>query len=185
MTHNCGPLATCSDSAGSFSCFCNRTEFSVLSDNLIDCLDTDECALGTHICSQYGSCNNTIGSYSCSCNAGYQGTGLACDDSNECLNGDHNCDTHASCKNTFGSFRCCISCTHMHTCADRHSSVHMQAPLVACVQQRTRHAALTWLSLCCFSRRCWCKAGYFGSGVACEKEGDTLASPMQCTTDGG
>jgi hypothetical protein len=103
----CGPLATCNDTYGSFTCDCGQTGFDSKSINGLDCLDTNECASKTHSCSQLAACNNTQGSFSCSCNNGYNGTGVTCSDVDECASGLSTCHAAAGvCVNVEGSFSC-------------------------------------------------------------------------------
>ena len=73
---NCtrGPSTYCSNTVGSYLCLCNPGYIQMGG----NCVDIDECKMGTHNCSLNANCTNTIGNYSCSCNYGYIGDGHTC-----------------------------------------------------------------------------------------------------------
>lgn len=65
-TDNCvDTLATCADTAGSFTCTCNAGYQGDGTTAGTGCSDVDECALGTHTCDAYARCDNTVGSFEC------------------------------------------------------------------------------------------------------------------------
>ncbi|MEK6799202.1 MAG: EGF domain-containing protein [Planctomycetota bacterium] len=66
-THNCDVNATCTDTAGGFTCACN----SGYSGDGVTCTDDDDCTLMTANCDANATCTNTPGSFTCTCNAGY------------------------------------------------------------------------------------------------------------------
>ena len=101
-TDNCDANATCTNTAGSFTCACN----SGYSGDGTSCTDNDECSLGTDNCDANATCTNTDGSFTCACNSGYGGDGTSCTDNYECNLGTDNCDDNATCTNTVGSFAC-------------------------------------------------------------------------------
>ncbi|XP_035677024.1 mucin-5AC-like [Branchiostoma floridae] len=73
-SHYCSPDATCTDTAGSFTCACNPG----YSGDGLTCTDDDECADGSHYCSPDATCTNTAGSFTCACYPGYSGDGIYC-----------------------------------------------------------------------------------------------------------
>ncbi len=58
-TDNCALNAVCSNTIGSFDCFCNAG----YSGDGVTCTDIDECALGTDDCAVTATCTNTAGSF--------------------------------------------------------------------------------------------------------------------------
>jgi alpha-tubulin suppressor-like RCC1 family protein len=91
------------------------------SDGNGNCVDIDECTLGTHGCHAFAICNNTTGSYTCTCVDGYAGNGVTCTDVDECATALHNCDPNAACLNGGGSFQCVCNegfTGNGETCAD-------------------------------------------------------------------
>jgi hypothetical protein len=70
-----------------------------------DCVDVDECALGTHSCSSNQTCFNTQGSHVCNCSPGFSRFGDVCIDVNECVISSP-CGFSQNCINTIGSFTC-------------------------------------------------------------------------------
>ncbi|KAJ1346558.1 Fibulin-1, variant 2 [Parelaphostrongylus tenuis] len=91
-----------------------------------ECVDVDECSLGSHDCGPLYQCRNTQGSYRCDpkkcaegelqnpqtgecisidCPLGYYPSNGMCHDVNECATGNR-CAVGEECVNTAGSFRC-------------------------------------------------------------------------------
>ena len=96
--NDCDDNANCSNSFGSYSCFCfNGFEGNgfncsgmcvflhllvgkMLSTSLIYTnADINECDQDLDNCDINAECSNTIGSYNCTCNTGYKGTGIMSD----------------------------------------------------------------------------------------------------------
>jgi hypothetical protein len=71
----------------------------------LDCVDADECALGTHNCTSSQLCINTAGSFMCSCLAGFSSVGSECIDIDEC-SVSAPCGPTMNCVNSVGSFSC-------------------------------------------------------------------------------
>lgn len=76
----------------------------------MDCVDTDECALGTDDCDPAAECTNLEPGFSCGpCPAGFTdvgGDGTQCDDIDECVEGTDDCDPLAGCVNDEPGFHC-------------------------------------------------------------------------------
>ncbi|CAH1253356.1 FBN1 [Branchiostoma lanceolatum] len=116
-TDNCSPQATCTNTAGGFTCAC----YSGFSGNGVSCTDINECTDGSNNCSPQASCTNTAGGFSCDCIPGYRGNGVSCIDIDECAVGTDNCSAQASCNNTAGGFTCACNPGYSGdgvTCAD-------------------------------------------------------------------
>lgn len=72
--NNCSSDATCTNTAGGFTCTCNPGYAG--SGQM--CADIDECMTGTAMCDANATCTNTPGAFGCACNAGYTGDGMTC-----------------------------------------------------------------------------------------------------------
>uniref|UniRef100_A0A8C4WZL3 Fibulin 5 n=1 Tax=Eptatretus burgeri TaxID=7764 RepID=A0A8C4WZL3_EPTBU len=72
-------------------------------DSRNQCMDLDECAIGTYRCPHAQSCINTVGSYTCSCPDGFHMVEGNCEDTDECSM-EGTCSQQ--CTNTYGSFAC-------------------------------------------------------------------------------
>ena len=106
----CDAAATCTDTAGSYTCSCNAG----FTGSGGTCSDINECAARIDgVCDGSASCVNTVGSFVCSCNVGYSGNGLRCEDVNECQILGGGCAVSASCENNAGSWSC--SCNAGYT----------------------------------------------------------------------
>lgn len=97
----CGTNAVCVNEADGFSCECADGFES----NGSECIDKDECALGSSECDANAACVNTDGAYTCTCKPGYHGDGRACTNAGECVDGKF-CDVHAVCSNLGGNYAC-------------------------------------------------------------------------------
>lgn len=69
-----------------------------------ECVDVDECALGTDDC--VANCRNVPGSFECYCSEGFEGDGYVCTDIDECALGLDNCSEYADCTNDAPGFTC-------------------------------------------------------------------------------
>lgn len=75
-TGNGGCDQICINTDGGFSCTCD--EGYTLDINGLNCIEVDECNLGTDNCDENAVCTNSIGSFSCDCNEGFTGNGVTC-----------------------------------------------------------------------------------------------------------
>lgn len=87
-----------------------------------DCIDVDECSLGTHNCSSNQTCSNIQGSFICNCSSGFTRVGNVCVDVDECALGAP-CGSSGNCINTIGSFSCAckpgygnVGCVDINEC---------------------------------------------------------------------
>ncbi|MBM4292854.1 MAG: hypothetical protein FJ138_16750, partial [Deltaproteobacteria bacterium] len=101
-TDNCSANATCTDTAGGFTCQCNPG----YTGDGVTCADIDECANNTDNCHANATCDNSAGGFTCQCNPGYTGDGVTCADIDECANNTDNCSANATCDNSAGGFTC-------------------------------------------------------------------------------
>jgi len=95
----------CTNTIGSFACFCPG-ELSLVQDGLT--CDTDECRENNGGCAEL--CINTLGGNECGCHMeGYAigVDGVTCEDVNECLDNNGGCSD--VCDNLDGSFECSCS----------------------------------------------------------------------------
>jgi len=92
-TSLCNPLRECINEIGGFRCGDCPPGYS--NDGLYDCIDNNECNLGTDQCSKnpLRSCQNNNGSYTCGpCPAMYRENGeYACTSIDYCVEDTHNC----------------------------------------------------------------------------------------------
>ncbi|XP_078678345.1 uncharacterized protein LOC144914402, partial [Branchiostoma floridae x Branchiostoma belcheri] len=101
--HNCSPLATCTNTPGSFTCTCNSGYFG---DGILCFPVSEKCPDEISDCDGSAFCTTSSGNPICICKTGYHSRGGICKDINECKDGSHNCHPHATCTNTDGSFTC-------------------------------------------------------------------------------
>ncbi|XP_035686822.1 mucin-like protein [Branchiostoma floridae] len=82
----------CTNTEGSYNCFCNDGLHLFNGTECRETPDVDECARGDSGCAQ--NCHNTHGSYFCTCDAGYvlAADDHACTDINECATNNGGCE---------------------------------------------------------------------------------------------
>jgi len=99
---SCHRMATCTNTAGSYTCACN---YGFTGDGVVACSDMDDCASEENKC-KYGTCID-LGPFDhrCICSPGW--TENSCDwDIDECSERTHQCGQGATCANTDGSYDC-------------------------------------------------------------------------------
>ena len=168
-TDNCDANATCTNTAGSFTCECN----SGYSGDGVSCSDIDECSVETDNCDSNATCSNTAGGFTCECNAGYSGDGVICSDIDECSNETDNCDANATCTNIAGGFTCeCnsgysgdgVSCSDIDECTVETDNCDSNATCTNIAGGFT----------------CECNAGYSGDGVSCSDVNECSEETDNC-----
>ena len=101
-TGPCPAHSSCTNRVGTFQCFCDTPQWEERGGPVFECIDVDECELGTHTCSPLANCLNQPGGFECECQEGYEGNGLTCRDIDECASGS-TCDrTSERCVNQPG-----------------------------------------------------------------------------------
>ncbi len=91
----CGLNATCTNTAGSFSCTC-FAGYGQVAD--AGCVDVDSCASGNGGCDVNATCVDQVGHRACLCKDGYVGDGLSC--ARVTCGTDGGCVAQASCTPT-------------------------------------------------------------------------------------
>ncbi|XP_065640221.1 fibrillin-1 isoform X2 [Hydra vulgaris] len=93
-------------SATKMLCLCKNGYFSL--DNMMTCIDVDDCSSGINGCRDNSICVNTDGGYNCTCPIGFILTndGMGCEDVNECLQNKCGLDDSVTCINKVGNFKC-------------------------------------------------------------------------------
>ena len=156
--------------------FCSCGEGMLKSNN--DCIDINECILGTHSCSDDTKCVNTIGSFICEdmkkCSTGLEFVDGACVDINECELYIHDCPIGDVCENTHGSYVCHEPCDDGQTWNGRTSQcedidecslgTHDCNGLASCINTNG-------------SYQCECNPGYDGDGRECDDIDECKAKP--------
>ncbi|XP_031515904.1 adhesion G protein-coupled receptor E1 [Papio anubis] len=115
----CPEHATCNNTVGNYSCFCDpgfESSSGHLSFQGLKCEDIDEC---TEMCPINSTCANTPGSYFCTCHPGFAPSNgqlnftdqkVECRDIDECRQDPSTCGPNSLCTNALGSYSCgCIA----------------------------------------------------------------------------
>ncbi|XP_078348116.1 uncharacterized protein LOC144633182 isoform X3 [Oculina patagonica] len=167
----CPYLTECINTDGSFICDCSEPGYLANGNN---CLDIDECDIGSHTCLENSTCVNAAGSFRCFCNKGFTGDGSkACYDIDECETNYAECGTHGVCVNTIGSYYCVCKQGFVARGADCEDINECASDSAVC-----EHDAL------CFnlpgSYACQCKLGYQITDNACQDVNECLEELAGC-----
>lgn len=98
--NDCSAKATCTNTAGSFTCKCVK---GYTGDGKT-CANVNECELETDNCHANAACTDTAGSFTCKCKAGYTGNGLTSCERTSCVGLAKGCGQ-------FGTNDCCAAPT--------------------------------------------------------------------------
>ncbi len=168
----CGANATCSNTAGSYSCGCN----SGYAGDGLTCKDVNECLTNNGGCDNNAECTNSAGSFTCACKVFWQGDGKTCGDINECASDNGGCGAASAykCSNNVGS---APTCSDINECAAGTANCDANA---AC-------------SNTVGSYNCACKTYWQGNGVTCsdidecanKNGGCGSAAAFKCTNNTG
>ncbi|KAK7789041.1 hypothetical protein R5R35_010542 [Gryllus longicercus] len=156
----------CINTRGSFRCInlINCGGGFQLNEAGTQCIDIDECALGTHECTSQQTCHNRQGGYTCQCPPGHTvNENRECEDVDECADFPGQfCPSNSICENTVGSYHCRCNdgfksvpgekaCADIDECTERPGVCHQK-----CIN--------VWGSY-----RCICDQGYAlqGDGRTC------------------
>jgi hypothetical protein len=154
----CGELEQCVEQQGGqqgvYECVCADG----LERQGTECVDIDECALGTSDCQANAVCRNLFSYSTCECADGFEQVGTECVDIDECEQDP--CDEKATCENTPGSFSCTcdpgyggngVTCLDVDECSNGTMNCAADAD---CINEPG-------------SARCVCQVGFLGDGTSC------------------
>nr|XP_012544559.2 low density lipoprotein receptor isoform X1 [Bombyx mori] len=106
--NTCGSYSTCVVQGDSFSCVCNKGFNKIYVDDVLTCVDIDECAAGTHNCDPNADCNNGEGDFQCRCKTGFIGNGIECSPLSISRCQSLSCDVNADCLENNGEEPICV-----------------------------------------------------------------------------
>lgn len=165
----CGPHSSCVVQGSSFTCVCETGFTNVYLDDVLACIDIDECNAGTHNCDTNADCYNHDGGFQCRCHDGFEGNGVSCTQVSQCR--DITCNQYAQCQEGYdGSGPTCVcnpgytgdgqrcwlinafTCDVLHNCS----------PQGTCIFSQVSNSHI-----------CQCNPGYTGDGYYCAAEAPT------------
>lgn len=152
--------ATCTNTAGSFTCACNGT---YVGDGHVCNATCDNANLVFGCMQRDMRCVNELDGGRCTCRVGYEGApqdGNICIDINECERETDQCSPNATCTNSTGNYAC--GCHYGfegdgRTCSD----------INECMRNTDNCDAHAYCNNTVGSFTCECHAGYSGNGVYC------------------
>ncbi|XP_067932806.1 fibrillin-1-like [Watersipora subatra] len=161
----CGANTTCVNELGGYTCKC----LEGFGGSCENCININECGMGSHNCHRDAHCTDTVGSFICECKQGFYGDGItSCEVEKPCAAGVDSCDVNAMCKDEFnGEYSC--KCYPGYTESDNGTCIvdDVCGVLTKC----SADATCTNIQ---GSYVCKCKSGFLGDGITCE------AMPQGC-----
>jgi len=162
-TDNCDENATCTNTAGSFTCACNAG----YEGDGVSCTNIDECAASP--CLNGGTCTDGINSYTCACAPGFTGTNCETNidecAASPCLNG-------GTCTDGINSYTC--------ACAPDFTGTNCETNIDACAASPCLNGGTCTDGVGSYT--CECAPTY--EGTHCEACSGTLADCNGNSSDG-
>ncbi|MDI1477657.1 FG-GAP-like repeat-containing protein [Polyangium sp. y55x31] len=161
-TDNCDENATCTNTAGSFTCACNAG----YEGDGVSCTNIDECAASP--CQNGGTCTDGVGSYTCACAPGFTGTN--CETNiDECAASP--CQNGGTCTDGINSYTC--------ACAPGFTGTNCETNIDECAANPCQNGGTCTDGINSYT--CACAPGF--TGTNCETNIDECAA-SPCLNDG-
>ncbi|ODM99647.1 Nidogen-1 [Orchesella cincta] len=175
----CGPNSSCVVEGDNFRCICNLgyeqhynyEATDINPDDPPQCVDINECQIGTSTCDVTAVCINYPGSYRCECPPGHSGDGYTCTNNSppDCRQVRDLCDPFAECIYSRSSDSYICSCQPGY---HGDGLVCHREPTESCEIENNCHPeADCRLDESAQEYICVCRSGYQGDGYVCMRSG--------------